>query len=127
MIIGNNVGTIAARAFEGCRSLKNIIIPNSVESIGDRSFMDCYNLRTIDIGCKVSNIGDKAFYDCNAIEEIIVDANNTKYCVMDGILYDQLNKIMVVVANNISGKVTIMDGLTSIPDSAFLSESNLNV
>ena len=41
VVIGNNVKTIARRAFEGCSALKEITIPPSVETIYEDVFGGC--------------------------------------------------------------------------------------
>ena len=51
--------------FEGCSSLKSMIIPDSVTTIGYRAFYNCDNLKSIVIPNNVKTIGERAFASCD--------------------------------------------------------------
>lgn len=87
--IPNSITLIRSSAFGSCNSLTLISIPNSVISIEDFAFHNCIGLTTISIGNSVTSIGDGAFNGCIKLAEIAVDANNQKYCSINGILYSK--------------------------------------
>ena len=61
--IPDTVTTIAERAFDGCRLLREIVIPDSVKSIERRAFMDCKTLAKVVLpaGCAM---GEEVFLRC---------------------------------------------------------------
>lgn len=62
-------------AFEGCNSLKNVIIPSGVKNIGAGAFRSCTALAGITIPAGVETIQDRTFYGCSNIAEIVIPAN----------------------------------------------------
>ena len=48
-------------AFEGCKSIKKVIILSSVTSIGDGAFKHCSNLEEINLQSSVTFIGENIF------------------------------------------------------------------
>lgn len=93
--ISSSVTSIGNSAFSACTSLNTIVIPNSVTTIRNAVFKECINLSSVSIGSGVSQIGGEVFYGCTNLSEINVDANNTYYKSVDGVLftYSQTNLI----------------------------------
>ncbi|MBQ7161655.1 MAG: S-layer homology domain-containing protein [Clostridia bacterium] len=52
---------IADRAFEGCATLKELVLPPTLESIGRFAFADCSELASAEIPYSVTYIGTSAF------------------------------------------------------------------
>lgn len=64
--IGNN-------AFEGCTSLKSIVINDLENSIGKAAFKGCTSLTSITFNnCHITEIADEAFMNCSSLLEIAV-------------------------------------------------------
>ena len=63
--------------FNGCSSIKEIVIPKSIARIGDKAFYNCVSLEklTFDEGSKINLIGSYNFNDCK-ITEVIFPAND---------------------------------------------------
>ena len=59
-------------AFEGCRSLFDIVIPDGVTSIGNHAFEGCSALNSLVLPDGVTRIGDSAFEDCFALFDIVI-------------------------------------------------------
>ncbi len=68
----NNNNTLPTYVFNGCKSLKSIILPNSVTSIESHAFSDCSGLTSITIPNSVTSIGWYAFYDCSGLTSITI-------------------------------------------------------
>jgi PKD repeat protein len=117
--IGNSVTSIGNFAFMGCSSLTTVTIPDSVASIGIYAFRDCTNLTSANIGSGVRGIGTNAFSGCSALTAINVDANNSLYASVGGILYDKDITTLIQCPSGKTGSVTIPDSVTSIDDFAF--------
>lgn len=47
--VPDGVTTIAARAFDGCKTIEKIVLPNSVRTIGDDAFRHCDSLKAADL------------------------------------------------------------------------------
>lgn len=57
-------------AFDGCSSLRSIVIPNGVTSIGSYAFYNCSSLTSIAITNSVTSIEYTAFYGCESLKEV---------------------------------------------------------
>ena len=60
-VLPNDITSIGACAFYGCRNLTSITIPNSVTSIGSEAFYGCTGLISVTIPSSVTSIGESAF------------------------------------------------------------------
>ncbi|MCL1931656.1 MAG: leucine-rich repeat domain-containing protein [Treponema sp.] len=83
------------------------------------------NLIDITIPNSVTTIEWGAFSGCDNLTAINVEAGNTTYSSVDGILYNKAQTEMVTVPRKISGNVTIPNTITSIEDRAFFDCENL--
>jgi len=61
---------IAMNAFNGCQTLKEIVIPEGVETIGKNAFYNCHNLKKVVISDSVTSIDELAFSLCYELEQI---------------------------------------------------------
>jgi hypothetical protein len=146
--IGNSVSSIGEQAFCNCFDLPSITIPNSVTNIGCGAFYCCTSLTNAMIGNGVSGIGDKAFFGCNllasvkipnsvtsigtnvflpcvSLTAIIVDASNSVYCSVDGVLFNKgRTKIIQYPGGKAGSDYTIPNSVSSIGDYAFYGSTN---
>ena len=74
---GLPVQAVGNYAFEGCKTLTNIVLPNSILSIGNNAFEWCTGLIEITIPNSVVNIGSCAFLCCENLEKVILSNNIT--------------------------------------------------
>ena len=124
VIMGNSVTSIGAQAFT-FTGLSSIIIPDSVTSIGDGAF-GVTELSSVFIPAGVTSIGDQAFGLNLKLQSITVDNNNTKYCSVDGILYDKDKTVLLCFPlASLTTELAIPAGVRSIENSAFLSCTGL--
>ena len=63
--------------FEGCLSLKNVVLGENVTEIPERMFYDCTSLTSIIIPDNVTYIGNYAFYGCSNLTDLIIPDNVT--------------------------------------------------
>ncbi len=116
--IPNSVTSIGKGAFNGC-GLTNAVIPNSVTNIGDGAFESCPSLTSITIPNSVINIGNDAFYNCQSLRAIMVDAGNSFYSSVDGVLIDKSRSMLIQCPWAKAGDYTIPDIVTNIGSRAF--------
>lgn len=60
---GELLVSIGEKAFDGCTSIKNIILPDSVEVIGEKAFANCTGLTEFTLPVSIKEIGISAFRD----------------------------------------------------------------
>ena len=70
-------------------AIKTVKIENGVTSIGRNAFYDCSNLISMTIPNSVTAIGNSALTACNNLVEINVNADNTTFCSVDGVVYSK--------------------------------------
>jgi hypothetical protein len=117
--IPNSVTCIGGGAFSGCASLTSVTIPNSVTSIGDEAFSGCTSLTNAAIPNSVTNIGAGVFENCTSVSAITVDALNSFYSSVAGVLFDKSQTTLVQYPGGKAGSYTIANGVTSIGEGAF--------
>jgi hypothetical protein len=64
IIIPSSVTTIDVNAFAGCINLVTVVLHEGLETIGRSAFSGCKSLHHIDIPTTVTTIGDHAFTGC---------------------------------------------------------------
>jgi hypothetical protein len=112
-----SVTQIGGGAFLGCTGLTSITISSSVTEIGGTAFMGCTGLTAVNIPSSVTSIGRDAFRGCAGM--ISVDASNTNYSSIDGILYDKNQTLLIQCPISVRGKLTVPSSVTKINEYAF--------
>ena len=128
--IPNSVTSVGDRAFNNCKSLKNITIPNSVTTIGDYEFLYCESLAGVTIPDSVTNIGNWAFYGCTSLKSVTIP--NSVTSIGENAFYNCIRLTSVIIGNGVIsiGKdafcfceslkdITIPDSITNIGSYAF--------
>ena len=98
----------------------SITIPNGVTAISSYAFRNCSGLTSVVIPDSVTSIGNKAFYACNIQDIYITDI--AAWCNISGLAnlmgYGSSNK-RLYINNELVTSVSIPNGVTAIPSSAF--------
>lgn len=105
---------IAAQTFESCSKLTSVTIPDSVMIIQGQAFDDCISLTSVTIPGSVTSIETYAFSSCNNLSAITVDPSNTAYSSIDGVLFNEIQTILVQYPGGKTGNYAIPSGVTSI-------------
>ena len=117
--IPGTVANIGDGAFKCCTSLTGITIPNSVTRIGSEAFWRCTGLTGVTIPNTITSIGDAALRGCTSLIAIAVDAANSVYCSVDGVLFDRSKTVLIQCPGGQAGSYTIPNSVTRIGDGAF--------
>jgi len=83
------VTSLGSHAFSGSTNLTGVSIPDSVTSLGTSAFAGCTSLTNVTIPNAVTNVGSGVFSACTRLSAIAVDALNSFYCSVDGVLFNQ--------------------------------------
>lgn len=106
----------------------SLIIPESISynettytvaAIANDAFIGSKLLTSIFIPSTVQTIGNGAFTGCSGLETISVSEANKVFESSKGILYKKNPSSIFFVPKNIANDITIKEGITVIPSSAF--------
>ena len=64
-------------AFEGCKSIRRIVLSEGITNIGDSAFANCKSLKTVDLPESLISIGEKAFFSCISLSRILIPRSVT--------------------------------------------------
>ena len=147
--IPDGVTSIGNGAFYHCTSLTNITIPDSVTYIGDSAFRECTGLTSVVIPDGVTSIGDLAFWGCERLTnitipnsvtsigiaaflfspaEIQISPDHPTLEVIDGVLFDKVNKRLIYYPYNAEDATyEIPQGTREICTAAFSCDNLISV
>lgn len=119
----DGVKEIKEAAFSYCSALEEIHLSKVLTKIGKEAFYACSSLTEITLPKKLINIGEDAFGACKTLKEIKVEAGNTAFTSIDGVLFNKEKTTLLTFpfANTANYQVPV--GTTKIAPSAF-SECN---
>jgi hypothetical protein len=100
-------------------------VPDSVTNIGESAFSGCSDLTTVTIPKNVASIGGLVFELCRNLGDISVDALNTSYSSVDGVLIDKNHATLIKYPSGKAGSYTVPNGVTTIGEFAFSGSDNL--
>ena len=101
--------------------IKNIVVEEGITEVSDTAFAYAENLVTVSLPSTLTYISGWAFYVNSALEEINVAEANTTYKSIDGILFTEDEKTLVVYPmNKACEEYTIPASVTTIGEMAFI-------
>ena len=77
IVVPKGVSELPGGCFAGCKSLTKVDLPMGLKKIGFQAFMDCENLSEINVPAAVRGIGEKAFKGCKALKDITISRSTT--------------------------------------------------
>lgn len=126
VVIPDDVVSLSFKAFYGCSSLENVSLGSELLSVEELSFSGCSSLMSITIPENVRYVDPSAFVSCSSLLEILVDAGNSVFQSVDGILFADNNSVLLRCPQTKSGEYVIPDGITLISAGAFSGCLNLS-
>lgn len=130
IIFGNNVTSIEAWAFRGCKNLTTINLPEKLTEIKEGAFAGCEYLDQVTMGNNVTSIGKMAFYQCKRLVKINLSeklisigegAFTENYCLASIVFPNSLETIGKLAFSTCStlSTVTFPNSLKTIDEYAF--------
>jgi hypothetical protein len=116
----DSVTSIGQFSFRRCSSLTHFTIPNSVTSIGGFAFSLCSSLSSVIIPKNVTSIGAGPFQNCISLTAITVEALNSTYISMNGILFNITQTTLIQYPGAKAGAYAIPNSVTNIGEVAFM-------
>ena len=77
IVVPKGVSELPRGCFAGCKSLTKVGLPKGLKKIGFRAFTDCENLSEINVPAAVRGIGELAFCGCKALKNITISRSTT--------------------------------------------------
>lgn len=111
--VPEGVTEIAAKAFEGCTNLENIVLPSGLKLISNSAFSGCTGLRSLTLPESVTEIGTEAFAGCSGITDIKISDGLKK---IDTGAFSECKKIK---------EITLPESVVEIGDNAFANCTGL--
>ena len=118
-----------------CNEMVIVDIPSEVEGfkvvgIDADAFRGCESTRTVVISSNVSKIPDRVFVGCNQLVSIQVNANNSDFATVDGVLFSKDKTRLLCCpagykSTGSSGEYIIPETVLTIEARAFYGCSNL--
>lgn len=97
-----------------------------VIGINQRAFSGNRLLSTVELGANITTVDPSAFLNCSAFTAFSVNAGNTHYKAVDGILYDPAQFNLYVYPRGKKGESFIVpDSVATVGTSAFSGNQNL--
>ncbi len=148
LIIDDRITHIGDESFGGCSQFESVTLPSNLETIGHRAFANCFALESIELPDSVRAIGSDAFAytriahvvlprnlenlwsgafaACSRLKSFEVAAENDRYKVVDGVLYDRkLLRLYAYPAGKEDATFTVPETVCYLSDAAFQGCSNL--
>ena len=108
--------------------IKSVVIEEGITSISGTAFCYAKNLKSVYIPSTVNDIGVLMSDHSESVEEIKVHDDNMNYKSVDGILFSEDEKTLVIYPMNKAGnKYDIPDTVTTIYKYAFYKNKNLDI
>lgn len=114
------LASIGEQAFSYCECLNDIVLPNGLVSMDEEVFVACSSLSAIDLPDSLTEIKGNPFKLCESLMAIGVSADNPRYEVQDGVLFDRTEqKLVCYPCGNMADEYRVPAGTRVIGDAAF--------
>lgn len=98
----------------------NYVIPDGILGIDDLAFYGCSELTSLSIPGSLSKIRSYSFVECDSLVDITVEATNSYFCSVDGVLFSKdMTSLIRYPSDKGESRYTIPEGVKYIWPFAF--------
>ena len=117
--------TVGAEAFAQCWMLETVELPERLRTVGDFAFRST-GLRQVTVPAGVTVLGNGVFACCADLTAVTVEAGNTVYHAVDGVLYTLDNSTLhTYPAGKAGERYTLETATQNVAPWAFAGAANL--
>ena len=117
--------SLPAYSFANCDNLASVELVEGVTSVNGDMFWGSPKLKQVSIPASVTTIAN-SFLSGSYVEQVSVDANNTKFMSSDGVLYNKDGTFLwSYPPSKVGTSFTIPNGVTKILSDSFYSSKKL--
>ena len=107
-------------------SVTEVNVSPGTKIICPSALSECEKLLNVEIPSSVTYIGKEAFFSCSSLLNFEVEDRNNYYKSVEGVLYSADGKMLIAYpAGKKETEYKILEGVTSVDDSAFYNCGNL--
>jgi hypothetical protein len=106
--------------------LGSYTVPSSVQAISSGAFAGSTHLTSVFIGAGITNLSSSMFSRCTSLVAVEVDAANSYFSSVGGVVYNKAHSEIVVYPSGKAGFYVVREGVTSIQDRAFQYAAGLS-
>ena len=117
--LGNGITTIGSSAFFDSDALAEVVLPANLQKMETTVFADCDSLTSFTIPATLTSLDSTTLAYNSAMMNIFVEAGNTAYKSVDGVLFSADGKTLVTYPAGRSGEYSVPAGTETIADVAF--------
>ncbi len=135
IVIPSSILKIGDFAFERCSQLRSVVFPSTKPNLGQGTFFMCKKLQNISLGSDWTQIDFSMFRWSDSLRTILipsrltriqglktlralttiqVDANNSSYSAVDGILYDKQQTRLLCAPRATKGSLVVPEGVKEV-------------
>lgn len=116
--MSKNITNISNYAFQNCKALPAVSL-TGVVSIGSYAYDGCTSIQSVTIPANCTSVATTAFNGCTALRSFAVDASNSYYSTIDGVLTNKSGNQIVAYPSAKGNTYAIPASVTSIGEYAF--------
>lgn len=126
--VTTNAGSLTISRYIGLEGL--VTIPSTyydlpVTGIGNSAFYQGNTVTNISIGANITSIAGQAFVNCSNLLTISVDALNSNYSSVDGVLFNKNQTLLLYYPGGRTGSYVIPNSVLTVWNYAFQGAYNL--
>lgn len=115
----STLSSVGRSTFQGCTALSSVSLSEGLLTIREQAFAGCTALASISLPASLAEIKFGAFDQCSALLGFNIDAANTNYADIDGVVFNKTLNTLIAYPQAKAGAYAVPAGVTAIGPGAF--------